>query len=46
MFLWVRLVLEYLATNILFHRNEIMTVAETLPRKLSELYAKNLPTQA
>ncbi|KAI1501805.1 hypothetical protein F5X99DRAFT_381098 [Biscogniauxia marginata] len=42
MFLWARLVLEYLATNMLFHRDEIMRAADVLPRKLSEFYGQIL----
>ena len=37
MFLWARLVLDYLATNMFFNRDEILKAADTLPRKLSEL---------
>ncbi|KAK4163802.1 hypothetical protein QBC43DRAFT_212370 [Cladorrhinum sp. PSN259] len=40
MFLWARLVLEYLSTNIFYSREEILRAAETLPRKLSEFYGK------
>ncbi|KAI0600377.1 hypothetical protein F4775DRAFT_61536 [Biscogniauxia sp. FL1348] len=42
MFLWARLVLEYLATNMLFHRDEIMRAVDILPRKLSEFYGQIL----
>ena len=37
MFLWARLVLDYLSTNFFYSRSEIMAAVETLPRKLSEL---------
>jgi hypothetical protein len=37
MFLWARLVLDYLATNIFHSRHEIIAAIDTLPRKLSEL---------
>ena len=37
MFLWARLVLDYLTTNIFHSRHEITTAIDTLPRKLSEL---------
>jgi hypothetical protein len=37
MFLWARLVLDYLATNIFHSRGEITAAINTLPRKLSEL---------
>lgn len=40
MFLWARLVLEYLATNMFFGRDEIISAVDTLPRKLSELYVE------
>lgn len=40
MFLWARLVLEYLATNMFFGRDEIIKAADLLPRKLSKLYVK------
>ena len=44
MFLWARLVLDYLATNMLFNRDEVMRAPEILPRQLSELCGTNLPT--
>lgn len=37
MFLWARLVLDYLATNIFHNHHEITAAINTLPRKLSEL---------
>jgi hypothetical protein len=37
MFLWARLVLDYLASNIFHNRHEITAAIETLPRELSEL---------
>ena len=37
MFLWARLVLDYLATNIFHSRHEITAAIDTLPRELSEL---------
>jgi hypothetical protein len=37
MFLWARLVLDYLAGNIFHNRHEITAAIETLPRELSEL---------
>ena len=37
MFLWARLVLEYLFNNIFYTRQEIYNVVDSLPRKLSEL---------
>ena len=37
MFLWARLVLDYLAANIFHNRGEITAAINTLPRKLSEL---------
>ncbi|KAK4164614.1 hypothetical protein QBC43DRAFT_352703 [Cladorrhinum sp. PSN259] len=40
MFLWARLVLEYLATGIFYTRQEVLTAANTLPRKLSEFYGQ------
>jgi len=38
MFLWARLVLDYLASNILHSREEVVVAIETLPRELSKLY--------
>jgi len=38
MFLWARLILEYLSRNIFFHRDEIRRAVNTLPIGLSELY--------
>lgn len=37
MFLWARLVLEYLGTNIFFAREEILSAADSLPKRLSDL---------
>lgn len=37
MFLWARLVLDYLSKNIFFSRAEILSAADALPRELSEL---------
>ncbi|GAB1316915.1 NACHT domain-containing protein [Madurella fahalii] len=42
MFLWARLVLEYLGTNIFFGREEVLSAANSLPRKLSEFYGQIL----
>lgn len=38
MFLWARLVLEYLTTNLFYTKSEVMGAIETLPRELSELF--------
>ena len=38
MFLWARLVLDYLVVNIFYSRHEITAAIDTLPRKLSELW--------
>ncbi|KAK3989052.1 hypothetical protein QBC44DRAFT_242404 [Cladorrhinum sp. PSN332] len=40
MFLWARLVLDYLSTNIFYNREEILRAADSLPRKLSEFYGQ------
>jgi len=37
MFLWARLVLQYLTTNMLVNRDEIQHAVNTLPRELGEL---------
>ncbi|KAI1255168.1 hypothetical protein MGN70_003232 [Eutypa lata] len=37
MFLWARLVLDYLATNIFLSRSEIVAAVDILPRELSKL---------
>lgn len=37
MFLWARLVMDYLTTNIFYKRDEVLSALETLPRELSEL---------
>ncbi|KAI5465360.1 hypothetical protein BGZ63DRAFT_479030 [Mariannaea sp. PMI_226] len=42
MFLWARLVLDYLANNMFLRRDEILSAAETLPQKLQEFYEKIL----
>ncbi|KAK4465022.1 hypothetical protein QBC42DRAFT_29603 [Cladorrhinum samala] len=42
MFLWARLVLDYLSKNIFFSRDEILQAAGVLPRKLSEFYGQIL----
>lgn len=39
MFLYARLVLDYLATNIFFSGEEVKTSIGHLPDKLSDLYA-------
>ncbi len=41
MFLWARLVLEYLSTNMFANKSEVMDAVDTLPRKLSELSVFN-----
>lgn len=38
MFLWARLVLDYLSTNIFFARDEVREAVDLLPTKLSELH--------
>ena len=38
MFLWARLVLEYLTTNMFIRKSEVLGAINTLPRKLSELF--------
>ncbi|KAH6983392.1 hypothetical protein BKA56DRAFT_583622 [Ilyonectria sp. MPI-CAGE-AT-0026] len=42
MFLWARLVLEYLTTNMFVKKAEVMDAVDTLPRKLSEFYGQIL----
>ncbi|KAE9369182.1 NACHT domain protein [Stipitochalara longipes BDJ] len=42
MFLWARLVLDCLATNIFHNRHEITAAIDTLPRELSEFYERVL----
>ncbi|KAH7163473.1 hypothetical protein B0J13DRAFT_634785 [Dactylonectria estremocensis] len=42
MFLWTRLILEYLSSNILMTQDEVKHAINTLPRKLSEFYGKIL----
>jgi uncharacterized protein (DUF2164 family) len=37
MFLWARLVLDYLAHNMFYSNQEIRAAIDTLPRKLAEL---------
>jgi hypothetical protein len=42
MFLWARLVLEYISKNMFYTKDEILTAVQELPRELSELYANTL----
>ncbi|KAK3324555.1 hypothetical protein B0T19DRAFT_232555 [Cercophora scortea] len=42
MFLWARLVLEYLKNNIFFSREEMLEAVDALPRKLSDFYERVL----
>ncbi|CCC06355.1 hypothetical protein SMACR_12714 [Sordaria macrospora] len=42
MFLWARLVLDYLSTNIFFSGREVREAVDLLPIKLSEFYARIL----
>ncbi|ESA44365.1 hypothetical protein GE21DRAFT_2385 [Neurospora crassa] len=42
MFLWARLVLDYLSTNILSSRDEVRGAVDMLPAKLGEFYARIL----
>lgn len=37
MFLWARLVLDYLASNMFLRRDEILSAAEALPQALQQL---------
>jgi len=37
MFLWACLVLQYIAKNIFYRKDEVLTALETLPRELSKL---------
>ncbi|KAF4498957.1 NACHT domain containing protein [Fusarium agapanthi] len=42
MFLWARLVLDYLANNIFLQREEVLSAPEALPRALQQFYDKIL----
>ena len=42
MFLWARLVLEYLSSNMFAHKTEVMDAVDALPRELSELFVTYL----
>ncbi|RYP39263.1 hypothetical protein DL768_010728 [Monosporascus sp. mg162] len=42
MFLWARLVLEYISNNIFYSREEVASAASTLPKKLSDFYGRIL----
>ncbi|KAK3497861.1 uncharacterized protein B0T23DRAFT_394061 [Neurospora hispaniola] len=47
MFLWARLVLDYLSTNILSSRDEVRGAVDMLPAKLGELHVEpHLPSEA
>lgn len=37
MFLWAKLVMEYINKNLFYHRDEILKAAISLPRELGEL---------
>lgn len=37
MFLWARLVLNYVSSNLIFHGSEIEDAIEQLPKELEEL---------
>ena len=38
MFLWARLVLEYISKNMFYGKAEIQSAIQTLPRELGELF--------
>ncbi|KAK5653425.1 hypothetical protein OQA88_8910 [Cercophora sp. LCS_1] len=42
MFLWARLVLEYLTTNMFTRKAEVMCAVDTLPRELRDFYGQIL----
>ncbi|KAL7942168.1 hypothetical protein V8C42DRAFT_332740 [Trichoderma barbatum] len=42
MFLWAKLVMDYMKKNLLYSWDEILEATSTLPRKLSELYRQML----
>ncbi|KAK1751103.1 hypothetical protein QBC47DRAFT_84133 [Echria macrotheca] len=42
MFLWARLVLNFLTANLFYSREEFIRAADTLPRELSKFYEKLL----
>jgi len=41
MFLWARLVLQYIAKNMFYTKEEIIGALQSLPRELSELYVSS-----
>ena len=43
MFLYARLVLDYLATNIFYSGDEIKTSVNQLPKKLTDLWVSPSP---
>ncbi|UKZ73066.1 hypothetical protein TrVFT333_000706 [Trichoderma virens FT-333] len=42
MFLWAKLVMEYINTNLFHHRDEILEAAHSLPRELGKFYGRIL----
>ncbi|KAJ4864120.1 NACHT domain-containing protein [Trichoderma breve] len=42
MFLWAKLVMEYINKNLFYHRDEILKAAVSLPRELGEFYGRML----
>ncbi|KAL6830834.1 hypothetical protein J3E69DRAFT_203459 [Trichoderma sp. SZMC 28015] len=42
MFLWAKLVMEYINKNLFYHRDEILKAAISLPRELGEFYGRML----
>ncbi|KKO99583.1 hypothetical protein THAR02_08317 [Trichoderma harzianum] len=42
MFLWAKLVMEYMKKNLFYHRDEILKAAVSLPRELGEFYGRIL----
>ncbi|KAM7204012.1 putative NACHT domain containing protein [Rhypophila sp. PSN 637] len=42
MFLWAKLVLNYLATNMFLNKSEVLEAVDVLPRELSDFYGRIL----
>ncbi|KAL7914862.1 hypothetical protein GGI35DRAFT_161583 [Trichoderma velutinum] len=42
MFLWAKLVMEYINKNLFYHRDEILKAATSLPRELGDFYGRML----
>ncbi|KAL7936950.1 hypothetical protein V8C35DRAFT_320598 [Trichoderma chlorosporum] len=42
MFLWAKLVMQYISKNLFYRRDEVLEAANTLPRELSQFYGRIL----